>query len=78
MATPAPTNKRKVLCPECDKEVEITRDAESGDDEGICGECGLNVGRILTRRRYDRAYNKVAESEKAAEKKTKKAGGLVW
>lgn len=64
-------SKRKILCPECETEVEIIRD-EDGDDQGVCGNCGLNVGKILTRRRYDRAYKKVSDAEVAAEEAAKK------
>ena len=82
-----PDNKkdkeRKILCPECETEVTITRD-EDGDDVGRCPneECKLDVGAILTRRRYARADRKidaaeVAEAEKK-EKEAKKRKGGFW
>ena len=72
---PEKSNKRKVVCPECDQaDVEITRDSD-GDDEGTCPNCGLNVGRVLTKRRYDRALDKVKRDEEEGTKPKKKSGG---
>ena len=74
--------KRKMLCPDCETEVEITRDSETGDDEGVCPnpECRLNLGRIITRRRYDNASSKIGKAEEDAAKKSKKgkSGGSNW
>ena len=72
---PAPSNTRKVVCPECDQvDVVITRDDE-GDDNGTCQNCGLNVGRVLTKNRYDKALTKLkAEEEKSQKKAAKKTG----
>lgn len=72
MATPKAKTK-KVLCPECETEVEITTD-DDGDYEGTCpnDECKLNVGRILTKRRYDAAVKKMDQAEAdAADPKNK-------
>jgi Zn-finger protein len=67
--------KRKTLCPECDTEVEITRD-EDGADVGVCDNCGLNVGQVLTKDRYDNALAKLrARSEEEKKKTKKKTGG---
>lgn len=72
---PEKSNKRKVICPECDQaDVEITR--EEGDDEGTCPNCGLNVGRVLTKNRYDKALGKLREEEEKAKKPKKKDGGF--
>lgn len=60
----------KTQCPECENDVTLTTD-EDGDYEGTCENCGLNVGRVLTKRRYDKAVAKVAERESAKPKKEK-------
>jgi ssDNA-binding Zn-finger/Zn-ribbon topoisomerase 1 len=74
------SNKRKVVCPECDQaDVEIVRDDE-GDDNGVCVNCGLNVGRVLTKNRYDKALAKVRTGEEEESKKVakKKDKGGFW
>lgn len=79
MAVPKSKTK-KVLCPECETEVEIVTD-DDGDFEGICpnDECKLNLGRILTKRRYDRAVKKMDEAEQqAADPKNKKKMPFGW
>jgi hypothetical protein len=50
--------KVKLICPECDKEVELV------DGEGVC-DCGLDVGWVVEKRRRDRAVKKLAEREEA-------------
>ena len=54
--------ERTVQCPECETDVKIVRD-DDGDDNGRCANCGLDVGRVLTRYRLDRAISKVREGE---------------
>jgi len=72
------SNERTVLCPECDTETVLTRN-EDGEDEGRCPGCNLNVGRIFTKRRYDKALKKVEEGENEEQKKTeKKKSGSDW
>jgi endogenous inhibitor of DNA gyrase (YacG/DUF329 family) len=63
-----PDNKRKVICPECEKDVEIV------DGEGECPNCGLDVGWVLEKHRRDKAVAKLAarEEEEAPKPKTKK------
>lgn len=63
-------DKTKAVCPECDTEVTITK--EEGELTGKCDKCGLDVGRVLTKRRYDRAVKKMDEAETEAGKKGKK------
>ena len=69
--------KRKTLCPECGTEVEVTRDDE-GDDQGRCPKCKLDVGRILTRRRYRNAEEKLDAQEKAEREKSEKKNKKKW
>lgn len=61
--------KRKTLCPECETEVEIVR-TEDGGEEGMCDNCGLNVGQVLTKDRYDRALAKLRENQAKEKAKT--------
>jgi hypothetical protein len=61
----------KTQCPECDADCTVTLD-DDGDYEGSCDGCGLNVGRVLTKRRYDKAATKLAERENAKPKKEKR------
>ena len=65
--------ERKILCPECQTETTITRDGD-GDDVGRCpnDDCKLDVGAILTRRRYARADKAIDAAEVAEEEKKKK------
>ena len=51
--------KRKVVCPECDKEVELV------NGEGSCAACGLDVGWVLEKRRRDKAIEKLKQREEA-------------
>lgn len=58
MPTPSePAKKITVICPECDKDVEII------NGEGECLGCGLDVGWVLEKRRRDKAVAKLAERE---------------
>ena len=57
--------EKKVVCPECDKEVQLTK-------EGICPECGLDVAWVQEKVRRDKAVEKVKQ---AAEKGKKKSSG---
>jgi Zn-finger protein len=59
--------------------VEIIRDDE-GDDVGTCPNCGLNVGRVMTKNRYDKALAKLRHEEEEENKKTakKKDKGGFW
>ena len=54
---PGETEKKKVVCPECDAEVEYSRDAE-------CPKCGLAVGAIYERHRANQALEKLREAAK--------------
>lgn len=59
--------KVKLICPECDKEVELV------DGEGVCGNCNLDVGWVVEKRRRDRAIRKMDEREEGETRpKTKK------
>ena len=57
--------------------MDITR-TEDGIDEGICGECGLNVGQVLTKDRYDKALTNLRKREEDEKKKVtpKKKGAI--
>lgn len=58
----------KVICPECEKEVELS------DGEGVCGNCGLDVGWVMEKRRRDKAVKKLEErEEKESPTKNKKS-----
>jgi transcription initiation factor TFIIIB Brf1 subunit/transcription initiation factor TFIIB len=54
--------EKKVMCPECDKDVTIK------DGEGVCANCGLDVGWCLEKARRDKAVRKLSEPEKAKKK----------
>jgi predicted amidophosphoribosyltransferase len=47
------TASKKVLCPECDKEVDLSQ------NEGICQGCGLDVALVIEKDRYERALEKI-------------------
>ena len=49
---------KKVMCPECDKEVDL----EAGEE---CSNCGINVAVILERDRYERALERLRERRSA-------------
>lgn len=53
---------KKVLCPECETEVNLS------EHEGVCQKCGLDVGQIVEKDRYDTALQKYRE------KKAKESG----
>lgn len=58
MPTPSESAKKlTVICPECDRDVEII------DREGECSGCGLDVGWVLEKRRRNKAVAKLAERE---------------
>lgn len=59
--------EKKVMCPECDKEVTLK------DGEGTCV-CGLDVGWVLERRRRDRALEKLKSREEKESADDKRAG----
>lgn len=61
----------KTQCPECDADVTVKVD-EEGDYEGTCPNCHLNVGRVLTKRRYEKAAARLTEREENAGKKNRK------
>lgn len=63
----------KRLCPECEAEVSLTIDPETGDREGRCPKCKLDVGAVVNRLRYEQAKKVVEETETKA-KKGKKTG----
>lgn len=71
---PAPNAPKTVkrLCPECETEVTLTIDAETGDREGRCGSCGLDVGAVVNKLRYDKARRRVEDEESEEKKKTEK------
>lgn len=78
---PQANEKRKLLCPECEKEVELTAN-EEGEWEGKCPACRIDVGLLVERDRYNRAmdsFRKRREEETAPqndkEKKRKKLFG---
>ena len=58
--TPKPDDKKRtVLCPECEREVVLE------DGEGVCDNCGLDVGLVLKRHRTNKAVRKLEERESA-------------
>jgi hypothetical protein len=78
---PEPKNKKpteiKRLCPECDQEVTLAVDAESGDREGRCSNCGLDVGAVVNKLRYAKATKKVQDEEEIEKKKQNKPKGWL-
>jgi len=66
----------KRLCPECDTEVTLVIDDDTGDREGRCPSCKLDVGAIVNRRRYSVANAKLDEEEIEDKKKSKKSSWL--
>jgi DNA-directed RNA polymerase subunit RPC12/RpoP len=66
----------KRLCPECEQEVALKIDQETGDREGRCENCGLDVGAVVNRLRYAKATKKVEDEEETANKGAKK--GSSW
>lgn len=71
-------NVMKRLCPECGKEVTLTVDPETRDREGRCKDCGLDVGAIVNRSRYNKAAKKLEEEENAAAVPPKKKSSVTW
>ena len=61
-----PDTKKSVLCPECDKDVELV------NGEGTCGNCGLDVGWVYEKRRRDKALDKVKEREEQEQQPPKR------
>lgn len=61
--------KKNVVCPECSKDVELVLDKESEEYEGRCADCGLNVGAVYVRSRYQRAIKKLEDGEAPAPRK---------
>lgn len=49
------SESKKVLCPECDTEVDLSQ------NDGECQKCGLDVALIIEKDRYDRALQKLRE-----------------
>jgi hypothetical protein len=70
------SSSRKVLCPECETETTVSR--VEGEDEGKCEKCGLDVGRILTKRRYDRALAKMNADDEKEKKSSSKSKSEWW
>jgi hypothetical protein len=62
---------KKTLCPECETECTVEIDAD-GDYTGSCENCGLNVGRVLTQRRYREALRRADEMDEREKNKGKK------
>jgi len=48
---------KKVLCAECDSEVDLSK------NEGVCPKCGLDMAAIMERRRYDKALRRIEKRE---------------
>lgn len=65
-------NKITRLCPECDSDVELTIDTDTGDRSGRCPKCRLDVGAVINRKRYAAALQKIDDDEKKAKKDDKK------
>lgn len=64
MATPAGKPKEaNRQCPECEADVKLTIDADTGDREGRCSGCGLDVGAAVNRHRANKAMKKLADEE---------------
>jgi len=76
MSTPAPKNRnKKVVCFDKDCEKEVTLTWENGQYNGEC-ECGIDYGRIYTKRFYTGLDSKITEMEQAEKKKTGKKSFL--
>lgn len=60
------TNEVKRMCPECEKEVTLKVDPETGDREGRCANCKLDVGAVVNRLRYGKAIKKVETEEEGS------------
>ena len=76
---PTPSNKSneiKRLCPECDSEVTLTLDEETGDREGRCPKCKIDVGAILNRDRYEKARERMRKEEEEEDRKKRKSSWL--
>lgn len=56
--------EKKVVCPECDKEVQLK--------DGVCPECGLDVAWVQEKVRRDKAVEKLKQG---IDKKKKKDSG---
>ena len=74
MTTPDQKKPQKIsrLCPECEKDVELTIDSATGDREGRCSNCGLDVGAALNRHRASKALKKLEKEEEERDKPPKK------
>lgn len=66
-------DKKKVVCPACNTETELTFDEEL-DLTGRCGECGINLGAIFNRDRHEQALNKLREGREPNTPPRKKKG----
>jgi hypothetical protein len=63
----------KRLCPECETEVTLSIDSDTGDREGRCSNCRLDVGGVVNRKRYASALAKIEADEKKAKETGKKS-----
>ena len=63
---------RKIICTdeECAAEVELTW--EDGEFTGICPGCGINYGRIYTKKFYDSTLAEINRQEEEEKKKVDK------
>lgn len=59
--------KKKMTCPECGQEVELADPVSDTE----CGKCGLEIGRVMTFRRIQKAAQKMDEAENPPAKKKK-------
>lgn len=62
--------EKNVVCPECGKDVKLVHD-DDGEWEGRCAnaDCKLDVGAVVTRRRYRTALDKMSEPERPKSKR---------
>lgn len=67
---PVPKQRnRKIVCfdEDCGKEVELTW--EEGQYNGSCPGCGINYGKIYTKRVYDSMSQKISAAEEPKKEK---------
>lgn len=75
---PKPQRDRKIVChdEECGTEVELKW--EDSHYVGVCGGCGIDYGRIYTKKVYDGFLAKINAAEEEEKKKTGKKSDSDW
>jgi hypothetical protein len=70
MSQPAPKSRtKKIVCFDKDCEKEVTLTWEEGQYTGAC-ECGIEYGKIYTKRFYNRLDSEITSAEEKERKKT--------